>query len=345
MKKYIFIVYLFALNFSNSHAQSGFENFFLADKEDAKNLLQGYFSSRINGYANVLNSNWYHTAEVHKPFGFDFSISVNTIVYPSNSKEFSLTGLTSVNLPSRKINSNTSTGNTNLRTTNVTTQINNEDARAIINLPTGENSSFLSNSNIPIAQLNIGVSNGFEVMLRLLPTIKPNNNNESLNVFGIGIKKEITNWFSSLKDKPLHISLLMSYANMNVNYGIKNQSLPSGNISGLEVLNGFSEFNLKTFTFQTLASYHFTHFNIFGGLAYNTGNASYETFGEFRGQYVTNSGTTTKDIDTSNSLDFNSNGVAATLGARLNLRYFKIFTSYNIQEFSTFNLGASISIK
>lgn len=345
MKKYIFISTVFLLLTFKLNAQTGFESFYLADKNDAELLLEAYFSPRINGYMNAVNSNWHHTAKVHKPFGFDFSVSVNSIVYPSNKKSFNLTGLSSVNQPTGNLVSNTSIGNNNTTSTNISTKINNEDATAILSLPSGENSSFLTNSNLPIAQLNVGISHGFEVSLRLLPTLKPNNSNESLNVFGIGLKKEITHWFSSVKDSPLHIALLASYSNMNVNYGIRNQSLLTGNFSGIATTNGITAFNLNTFTFQTLASYHWTHFNFFGGFSYNRGNATSKTSGNFKGQYVTNSGTTTKEIDTSNSLEFNSNGIAATLGGRLNLRYFKLFTSYSLQEFSTFNIGASISIK
>lgn len=345
MKKNIFIISLFVLILQHANAQNGFENFFLAEKQDANKLLNGYFSPRIKGYLNALNSNWYHTAKVHKPFGFDFSINLNSVIYPSSSNQFNISGLKSINPPSGSITSASYIGNETTNTANIATRINNENATAIIGLPTGENSSFLSNSNLPIAQLNVGVSNGFEINIRLLPAVKPNNENESLNVFGIGLKKEITNWFSSLKDSPLHIALLTSYCNMSVNYGIKNSNLPNGNTSGIAVTNGFTEFNLNTYTFQTLASYHFMHVDVFGGIAYNTGNATYKTFGDFEGKYITNTETITKELDTSNTLAFNTNNISATLGGRLNLRYFKIFTSYTLQEFSTFNIGASISIR
>jgi hypothetical protein len=346
MKKIIFIYTVFLSSIYNISAQTGFESLFLADKNDSQKILEAYFSPRINGYMNTLNNGWYHTAEVHKPFGFDFSVNLNSVSFPKNKRTFNVSGLTSVNQPQGNVNNSTSVGNGNSTTATVNTTINNEDVSADIILPSGGSGKLFSNSaSIPLAQLNVGLSNKFELIVRITPQVKINNSNESLNLFGFGLKKEITNWFSSLKDSPLHVSVLAAYSNMNLSYGIEDKDLPSGNTAGLEVRNAITEFNLKTFTLQTLASYHWSTLNLYGGLAYNNGNASYKTLGEFTGQFVGNTGAVTKDIDTSNTLDFNSSGISATIGARLNLRYFKIFSSYSLQEFNTFNIGAAISIK
>ncbi|QOD60448.1 hypothetical protein H9I45_14035 [Polaribacter haliotis] len=346
MKKYIFISFTLLLFVCNLKAQTGFESFLLADKNDSQQLIKAYFSPRINAFKSALNNGWYHTAKTHKPFGFDFSINLNSVVIPSNSKSFNLSGLSSINQPLGTVKTVSAVGLENSSIINVNTNINNESVSASFNAPEGNSGKYFSNTiSTPIAQLNIGLSHNFDFMLRFMPEIKPNNNNESLNILGVGLKKEITNWFPSIKKLPLHISLLAAYTTMNVNYGVKDRELPSGNASGLETKNGLTAFNLNTFTLQTLVSYDWSSFNLYGGFAYNNSNASYKTLGEFKGQYEGNSNSITKNLDTTNSSKFNSNGFSSTLGARLSLRYLKIFSSYTLQEFSSFNLGVAISIK
>ncbi|WP_298765744.1 DUF6588 family protein [uncultured Polaribacter sp.] len=345
MKKLSFIAVFLLLNTFNLNAQNGFENFFLAENKDSNLLMNAYFSPKINGYNSALNSNWYHTAKSHKPFGFDLTVNFNSVIYPSNKESFNLENLVSVNLPTGNITGASAIGASTSNSTTINRQINTEESTAVLNLPAGESTQLFTNSNLPIIQLTVGISANFDVILRALPTVKPNNQNEAINVLGFGIKKEISNLFPSLKDKPIHLSLLAGYSVMNVSYGITDSTLPEGNFSGISVNNGLTTFNSKAFTFQALASYHWTHVNLFGGIAYNTAKTTYQTNGTFLGKYITDNSTINQPLDTSNALNINSNGISANLGARLNLRYFKIFTSYTLQEFSVFNIGAAISIK
>lgn len=345
MKNSFFILLLLFFSFYSLNAQKNFELFYLADTNDTERMLNAYFTPRINGYTNALNNGWHTSSKAHKPFGFDFSVSLNNLVYPSNKKTFKVENLASVNIPNGSLNGNSSIGNSNTNTATITTNINNETGTAVINLPENSEGKLLANASIPIMQLNVGLPNKFEILLKFLPEMKPNNDNESMNVFGFGLKKEITEWFPKLEKLPINISLLAAYSNMNVNYGIANRDLSNSQNSGLEVQNGITDFKLNAFTFQAAASWHWQTINLFGSFGYNIGNATQETFGTFNGKYQGNSGILTRSINTTNTIDYNSNSLSATLGARINLRYFKIFSSYNLQEVSNFNLGVAISIK
>ena len=55
--------------------------------------------------------------------------------------------------------------------------------------------------------------------------------------------------------------------------------------------------------------------------------------------------TITQSLIVPTNLDFNSNGIAATIGTRLSLGFFKIYGSYAIQEYKTANLGISFSFR
>ena len=344
MKKNIFILVLFVI--SNLNAQSGFETLFLADKNDSKKIISNYFSPRIKGYLSGLNNGWFYTAKAHRPFGFDFSLNLANVICAKDNEVFNLDNLSSVNLPNGNFNGTTAIGKQKNTPFTVTRNINGQNVNANAIFTGGAtNAVFENTTSIPIAQLSVGISNGFDIMLRLTPQMRLNNDNESLNVLGFGIKKEITNWFKKSKNLPLHISILAGYTSMKASYGIENQSLPSGNQSGIEIQNGLSEFSLNSFTFQILSSLEWDRFGFFGSLGYNNGKSNFKTTGSFRGQYQ---GTTNPEIiaiEAPQDIEFKSSSLSATIGSRINLRYFKIFGSFSVQEFNSTNLGIAFSIK
>jgi hypothetical protein len=344
MKKYIFILIIFI--FYNSNAQSGFESILLADKNDSQKILNSYFSPRINSYLNGLNSNWYYTAKVHKPYGFDLSFNLININAPSSKKTFSVDNLSSINSSNGVFSGTSSIGNQSTTNFSVSKTINNQNTTAENNFKGGANGSLFKNhTTIPIAQLNVGLSRGFDLMLRLTPETKINNENESLKVFGLGLKKEITNWFVIAEKTPLHISLLAGYNTMSAVYGIENQSFPTGNTSGLEIQNAVSEFKIHTITLKALASLDWSIFNVFGGFGYSSGNANYKMSGTFKGQYEGVLNPEIEELEIPNLAKYKYQGISATIGSKINLRFLNIYASYSLQQFNTFNIGVAFNVK
>lgn len=346
MKKQLILCFVFFALSTKLFSQSGFEILFLADKNDSKKLLTNYFSPTIKGYLDGLNNGWFHSAKAHKPFGFDLSVNLVNVIHPNNSKVFTTNNLASLNATKGVFSSSTSVGNKKTTPIIINTTINGQTVTASSNFNGGSDGSIFENTaSIPIAQISLGVSNGFDVMLRFTPGMKVNNDNESLTVLGFGIKKEITNWFKKSENLPLHLSILAGYTSMKANYGIKNQSFPTGNQSGIEVQNALSEFSLSSFTFQALGSLEWDRFGFFGSMGYGYGNSKFTTTGVLRGQYQGNSKIEIKDLDIPDDIKFNSNNLSATVGTKINLRYFKIYGSYSFQEFNTTNIGVAFSLK
>ncbi|PWG06601.1 DUF6588 family protein [Polaribacter aquimarinus] len=344
MKKHIFIITLFV--FYNFHAQSGFETIFLADKNDSKKIISSYFAPRIEGYLSGLNNGWFYSAKSHKPFGFDFSVNLVNVIYTNDDEVFNTENLSSLNLPSGSLIGTTSLGEKTTTPFSVTKTVNgnNVTANGIFNGGT-DGSFFNKTSSIPIAQIGVGISNGFDLMLRLTPEIKLNNGNESLSVLGFGCKKEVTNWFPKSTKLPLHLSIIAGYTLMTANYGIENKSFPSGNESGIQVQNAISEFSLRSFTLQTIGSLEWNTFSFFGSIGYYNGNSNFRTTGNFKAKYKGAINPEIEDLDIPQDIKFNVSNFSATIGSRINLRYFKIFGSFSIQEFKTTSLGIAFSIK
>jgi hypothetical protein len=56
-------------------------------------------------------------------------------------------------------------------------------------------------------------------------------------------------------------------------------------------------------------------------------------------------GTVNESVSDPINLDFEANGVRATLGMRLNLSIFKIFADYTFQNYNTATVGIAFSVR
>lgn len=332
MKKYTLILLgVFALSF-NTNAQDGFEGYLLADSNDRSKLIEAYINPAMKGLIYGMNNGWYHTAKVHKPFGFDIAIGLNASFVPEEDEMFSLSGLTSVNTGS--ITAATVAGSENFSPlTTVNFVENGTTYSTTFNAPGGVKESLpLSAVPAPAVQISLGLPAKFEVSLRLVP--KVGSDNVKGGLFGVGLKKEITSWFGPMDKTPLHVSLLAAYTSMNVDYNIES----NGDIS---VQNGLAEFKLNAYTVQAIASLNFPIINLYGGFGYGSGSSTLNMLGDYTLAY----GPLSRTISDPLTSEFDASGFRTTAGLRLSLGFFKIFGSYTLQEYNTANLGVAFSIR
>ena len=332
MKKSILLFMgVFALAFSTK-AQDGFEGYLLADNNDRSKLIEAYITPAMKGLIYSMNSGWYHTAKVHKPFGFDIAIGLNASLVPEEDEMFTLSGLTSINAGS--ITAASVAGSEDFRpVTTVNFVESGVPFSTTFNAPGGVKESLpLSAVPAPAVQVSLGLPAKFEVSLRLVPKVGSDDVKGSL--FGIGLKKEITDWFGPMDKTPLHVSLLAAYTNMTVDYEIES----SGDVS---TQNGLAEFKLNAYTFQAIASLNFPVINIYGGFGYGSGSSTLNMLGDYTLSY----GVATRTISDPLTSKFDASGFRTTGGVRLSLGFFKIFGSYTLQEYNTANLGVAFSFR
>ena len=344
MKKHILIlISVFTLS---TKAQSGFEKILLADVNDSQKLLEAYFSPGMEGFINAMNGGWYHTAKVHKKLGFDISIGASGAQIPSKNDIINISALgLSSNLTSNASTTPSFSGSDNGAEFRVTRNIAGQNVTADFTAPGGVNLP----ANLvpaPAIQIGLGLPWKLEAMVRFVPNINfgEDQDESSLNMFGVGLKKEITDWFGPMDKTPLHVSILAAYTSMKVSYGIAD--INSGPI---RTQNALTEFDLNAFTVQAIASLNFPFINVYGGLGYNRGSSSLNMSGNYTGVFETGlpapNNTINQTLEIPSNLDFNSNGMAATIGARLSLGFFKIYGSYALQEYNTANLGIAFSLR
>jgi len=351
MKK---IIVVFMIVFATAHstkAQDGIENILFAQTSDAEKLGGAYLEPFAKGLMYGMNNGWYHTAKVHKTFGFDISIRGNFSAFPSDAETFNVAALgLSSRITANPVTSPTIGGSQNAMANGYQVTIEENSDQNIngglhpriqrnFTMADGKQDDFpLKSIPTPVVQLNLGLPADFEVSLRFLPTSSTDDYEAGL--FGLGLKKEITNWFGPLDKLPLHVSLMGAFTNMKVNYNIAD---PSGN--EINITDGVTEFKLNSYMVQALASLNFPIINVYGGLGYTGGTSSLKMKGTYVIDYNTLLPNTEKTLIDPINLDYNNAGFRTTLGARLSLGFFKIYGDYTLQEYNTLSLGVAFSLR
>ncbi|TDQ30155.1 DUF6588 family protein [Tenacibaculum caenipelagi] len=339
MKKSLLLI-LSVITFTlKINAQNGPEGILFADSEDTNRLTNAYMAPAMKGLIYGMNNGWYHTAKVHKKFGFDISIGFNGSMVPSKDEMFSLSNLKSINQPTGNITSATVAGSENdgsLAT--VTFQENGITYTGTFEMPGGIKEDLPLNAvPAPAIQASMGLPFKTDVILRFVP--KVGSDDVKGGLFGIGLKKEITDWFGPLDKTPLHVSLLATYTNMGVDYTITDED-PGDNI---DIQNGKVDFDLNSYTVQAIASLNFPVINVYGGVGYTGGSSSLDMSGTYTLSY--NGSLNQRTLTDPLNLDSNASGFKATVGTRLSVGFFKLFADYTLQEYNAFNAGIAFSFR
>lgn len=342
MKKISLTILLLSFIF-NMKAQDGLEAIILASKQDANKLTEAYLNPAMKGLVYGMNSGWYHSAKTHKKFGFDISISLNASMVPSKDEIFKFADLgLSTSTTSTSLTGATVAGSNSLEApVKVSTTIDGQTVTAQFNMPGGIKEDLPLNAvPSPSVQFSLGLPKQFDVMIRFVPEVR--SDDVTGNILGIGLKKEITDWFGIIGKTPLHISLLGAYTKMDVNYNIQNSSSIQGS-------NQEASFSLNSYTIQAIASLNFPIINFYGGIGYSAGTSDLKMKGTYNLNYNTSlpAPNNTKQVILTNPLniDFKASGMRATLGTRLSLGFFKIFGDYTIQDYNTISAGIAFSFR
>ncbi|AZJ36745.1 hypothetical protein D6T69_14860 [Tenacibaculum singaporense] len=338
MKKILLPLLTLIISFSIK-AQDGPEGILFASKQDANRLTNAYINPAMKGLIYGMNNGWYHTAKVHKKFGFDITIGFNGSIVPSKDEIFSLSNLNSINQPTGNITSATVAGSENDGSqATVTFQENGITYTGTFEMPGGIKEDLPLNAvPAPAIQASMGLPFKSDIILRYVPKVGSDDVKGSL--FGIGLKKEITSWFGPMDKTPLHVSLLATYSTMGVDYNIVDEN-PNDNI---EIENGKVDFDLNSYTVQAIASLNFPIINVYGGVGYTGGTSSLDMTGRYTLSY--NASLNQRTLTNPLNLDSNASGFKATLGTRLSLGFFKIFADYTLQEYNAINAGIAFSFR
>jgi hypothetical protein len=348
MKK-LFILCLLLVSAQQSKSQE-LETILLA-ADDASLLTQNYLNPAMKGLMYSMNGGWYTTAKTHKKFGFDITINANASFVPNKDQMFAFlpNDYSFVALPN---------GETSL---NTVMSENDAETEIDIRIPTGDGTFKVASFDMPggitkdlpvnavptpMVQLGFGLPYNTDLKLRLVPKINFDNEIEA-NLIGVGLQHDVMQYFGPLENLPLNVSILAAFTNMKVAYDIKDENIEDE----VSVNNGEAEFKMNTWTIQAIGSLDFKIVSLYGSVGYNNGKTTAKMKGDYTLTYdVENSngdviGSIDESVSNPINLDFEANGMRATIGTRLNIGFFKIFADYTVQEYNTASAGIAFSFR
>ena len=309
----------------------GFEAIVKAGTADATTLMGAYIAPAMEGLVYSMSGGWYHTAKTHKSLGFDITIGFNGAIVPSEKELFAFSELTFQNdyTTTSDITPTVAGSGTPAEVTFDTSE-----GDVTFTMPEGVKDDLPINAvPAPAIQASIGVIKGTDVMVRFVPEV--GSDNVKGKFFGAGLKHDIMQYFGPLEKLPLNIAIMGAFTNMNVDYDIQAESDIDGR-------NQAAEFKLNSYTVQGVASLDFKFLTFYGGLGYTGGKSEINVLGTYEFEYDNG---TPGEVTDPIMLSYNPSSVRASLGARLNLAFFKIFADYTVQEYSNLSAGIAFSFR
>ncbi|MCF6296167.1 MAG: hypothetical protein L3J25_10845 [Flavobacteriaceae bacterium] len=348
MKKIIVLLSLFVTTIV-SNAQE-LESILIA-AEDASKLTQNYINPVMKGLMYSMNGGWYTTAKTHKKFGFDITINANASFVPNADQMFAFiqNDYSFLELPN---------GETSLPTV---MSENDTETAVDISIPVGDGTFKVASFDMPggitndlpinaiptpMVQIGFGLPFKTDIKLRLVPNLNFEDSVEA-SLFGLGLQHNVLQYLGPLEKLPLSVSVLAAFTSMNVSYNIEDENATDN----VAVTNGKAEFKMNTWTVQAIASLDFKIITFYGSLGYNNGKSTIKMKGDYELTYDIEDGngividTFTEMISNPINLNFDANGVRATLGTRINIGFFKIFADYTLQEYNTASAGIAFSFR
>jgi hypothetical protein len=319
--------------------------------DDASLLTQNYLSPAMEGLMYSMNGGWATTAKVHKKFGFDITIGANLSFVPDEAQFFDFIPdqYEFLNLPNGEDQLPTIMSEDDVETTiDISIPVGDGTFKvASFDMPGGI-ADDLPASAVPAPGVQVGFGLPFktDIKARYVPNLAFDEDIES-GLVGFGLQHDLTQYLGPLDNLPLSISILGAFTNMTVTYDIEDDNITDD----VTVSNGELEFKMNTWTVQALASLDFKIITFYGSLGYNSGKTTAKMKGDYTLTYDIEDGsgnqieTVDETISDPINLDFEANGMRATLGTRLNLAFFKIFADYTFQEYNTASVGIAFSFR
>jgi len=305
----------------------------------------------MKGLMSSMNGGWYSTAKSHKKLGFDITFGLNAAFTPDKDKvfEFIADDYNFLSLANGGTSIPTVLGKDNTNTEfDVSMPYQGSSFKTgSFELPGGIGKDLPATAiPTPFVQVGLGLPFKTTIKLRYVPktgfTSKVN-----ANLIGLGLQHDLTQYLGLVGKLPFSVSILGAYTTSTIDYKIKNRDL-SDQVS---VTNGGAKFKLKTWTVQALGSLDFQIVTLYGGVGFNGGASTFNVNGDYDLTYEvessdgTDQGTMVESVSDPVSLKFKSKGARATLGARLNFPFFKIFADYTLQEYNTATFGVAFSFR
>ncbi len=337
MKKIFLLVALSVFSFTKAQ---DLNDLFISGLEDAERFADAYLAPVQEAGIYSISNGWFNTADAKPLGGFEISIIGNITGFKNkdDKKSFLLDpndydNLDFVDNPGQARQVSTALGDIE----GVIVFVQDPDGilpPETFELPAGlaaEDFNFVPSGFI---QASVGLIKGLEVKARFLPKINFDDDAE-IGLFGAGIQYEFTKLLPADKLLPVAISAVIGYTNLSGEYDFTESLDVQGENQSIDA-------SMRTWNFSAVVSTRkIPVINFYGALSYISGTSDIDLLGD----YVVTAGPFQQTYTDPFTISEDASGVAATLGTKIKLGFFRINAEYNISEFSTFTAGMSFGFR
>ena len=335
-------------------SQTDVVQFLKGGQKDANKLFQAYLEPYAFALGDGLNNGWYSTAETHKLFGFDVTVSVSAIQIPDESKtfDFSKLGLENMVVKSGGNIAPTVAGK-DVAGPRIVVNDSQGNAMVEFNSPNGTGLDMIP---VPMVQVGFGLLPHTDVIGRYVPEMKYDNKGDEMKIgfWGAGVKHNFMEWIPVLKVLPFDASLFGSYSEVNAQSALSFTPTDYGSDPNIHVTftpssDQFLKVKTKTTKFGLVVSKKISILTVFGGIGQSTSKTNVDLIGTYPmitkvqggGLEITNEGALKDPI----ALNFPTSNISLDFGIRIKVAVLCIFGSINHSEYTSYNAGISLSAR
>ncbi|HOQ80852.1 MAG TPA: hypothetical protein PKZ69_04170 [Candidatus Cloacimonadota bacterium] len=277
---------------------------------------EGFIQPFVNAFGNNLNSGFFNTAKVLKPFRFQLNVNMTASLVPDADKTFMVNN-PFINDAFNPYNEATIESST----------IFGKDGGVFT--PRSELSGFVDELAMPgglnlemmpfaVPQFSMGLPLGNEVLVRYFPKMEINKDIGEFTFYGIGLKHSISQYIPFF---PLDVAVQGVYQKMEV-----------GELITIDAL-----------AYNAEVSKSFMIFTLYGGIGFEDTNFKAEYSFEKEVFDPNNPAETTTELIPVKLELASDNSMKATVGLRMTLLPFiKVYGDYNMANYESVNAGLAI---
>jgi len=308
----------------NAYAQGDLNDLLKGSQADANYLAQGYLEPVLNAIGSGLNQGWYNTAANHKKFGFDLTLSVSSLQFPSNELTYFV--------DNTKLQTIQIVGDPNAPTfvgPDITpTYAYKSPNVGSFNGPPGVNIKDIPLGGLPVPTLNLGIGLFWNTDVKVRFGKASGSGGADVSLFGIAVQHDIKQHIPGLKELPFDLSGLIGYTTFSSEVGF-DANAPDQ--------KGKADFSATTI--QAIIGKKISVLSLYGSVGYNFSSGSFKALGSY---YDPTTDITLVDpVNISTSIS----GPRFTAGMRLKLAVFTFHGDYTFQRYNTITVGFGISVR
>ncbi len=333
--KYSFVICILFFGFSNStQAQSPVQleqiGYLL---QDALLYSKQYLIPATDGAVYQASSAWMNSAKKKKDWEINVGLHGNMFKVPNSDRSFIINNsdFKFLQLEGTQTSAEVPTALGNDNTFYLVGDLDGQQVR--LKTPKGVNQEIIT---YPYLDVAFALPSGTEVIGRF--STKTNLKRGYYQVYGFGLKHNLSQYFPKLENKKIHVSAMSFYSNEDISFDFLDVNTAYGNL-GINNLNGI----VDTYHYQLSVSKEIKRFEILGSFIVNTSDFNYVVSGEkgeieniLPAQYIIN--------QLLNTIQKRKTNYIGEVAVNYSLKDFNILSAFAFGKFMNFNVGVSYKV-